>query len=101
MRNLLRVSEFVAAVWNVGATAQVKFKVLPFRVKIQGLALIGCASNDLVEGIVFESGDYLQGEDPRSLIGRRRRWCTVSFLEASLLEYLTSGVVLVVVVLLM
>ena len=27
----------------VGATSQVKFKVLPFRVKIQGLALIGCA----------------------------------------------------------
>ena len=27
----------------VGVTTQVKFKVLPFRVKIQGLALIGCA----------------------------------------------------------
>jgi hypothetical protein len=27
----------------VGATAQEKFRVLYFRVKIQGLALIGCA----------------------------------------------------------
>jgi hypothetical protein len=27
----------------VGATAQEKFRVLSFRVKIQGLALIGCA----------------------------------------------------------
>ena len=35
------------------------------------------------------------------MIGRRRCWCTVSFLEVSLLEYLTSGVVLVVVVVLL
>jgi hypothetical protein len=28
---------------KVGAAAQVKFKVLPFRVKIQGMALIDCA----------------------------------------------------------
>ena len=28
---------------QVGATTLVKFRVLPFRVKIQGLALIGCA----------------------------------------------------------
>ena len=35
------------------------------------------------------------------MIGRRRCWCTVSFLEVSLFEYLTSGVVFVVVVLLL
>ena len=80
---------------------QVKFRVLPFRVKIKSLALIGCAWQWPCWRHCFESGDYLQGEDPRSLIGQRRRWCTVSFLEASLLEYLTSGVVLVVVVLLL
>ncbi|XBI60566.1 hypothetical protein VPH35_041482 [Triticum aestivum] len=34
----------------------------------------------------FESGDYLQDENPRFTIGRRLRWCIVSFLEASLLE---------------
>ena len=28
---------------KVGATTQVKFRVLPFRVKTQGLALTGCA----------------------------------------------------------
>jgi hypothetical protein len=28
---------------QVGATAQEKFKVLSFRMKIQGLALIGCS----------------------------------------------------------
>jgi hypothetical protein len=27
---------------KVGAAAQVKFRILPFMVKIQGLALIGC-----------------------------------------------------------
>ena len=35
------------------------------------------------------------------MVGRQRRWCSVSFLETLLLEYLTSGVVLVVVVLLL
>jgi hypothetical protein len=36
----------------------------------------------------FDSGDYLQDENLRSLIGRRRRLCTVPFLEASFLESL-------------
>jgi hypothetical protein len=40
---------------KVGAAAQVKFGVIPFRVKIQGLALISVSSNDLVEGIVFRA----------------------------------------------
>jgi hypothetical protein len=40
---------------KVGAAARVKFGVIPFRVKIQGLALIGVSSNDLVEGIVFRA----------------------------------------------
>jgi hypothetical protein len=44
--------------------------------------------SDLVEGIAFVSDDFLQGENLRSMIGRRRRLCTVSFLEASLLEKL-------------
>jgi hypothetical protein len=56
--------------------------------------------NGLVGGIVFVSEDVLQGEDLRSMIGRRRRLCTVSFLEASLLEGWTSGAVLAVLVLL-
>jgi hypothetical protein len=39
-----------------GATAQEKFIVVSFRVKLQGMGLIGCAwqiSNILVEGIVL------------------------------------------------
>jgi hypothetical protein len=47
------------------------------------------------------SEDFLQGEDLRSMIERRRRLCTVSFLKASLLESWTSGVVLAVLVLLL
>ena len=43
MRNWLGVSGIVAAVCKRGATTQVKFKVLPFWMNIQGLALIGCA----------------------------------------------------------
>jgi hypothetical protein len=57
--------------------------------------------NGLVGGIVFVSEDFLQGEDLRSMIGRRRRLCTLFFLEASLLESWTSGVVLAVLVLLL
>jgi hypothetical protein len=38
---------------KVGAAAHVKFGDLPFRVKIQGLALIGVSNDDLVEGIVL------------------------------------------------
>jgi hypothetical protein len=34
------------------------------------------------------SEDFLQGENLRSMIGRRRRLCVVSFMEASLLEKL-------------
>jgi hypothetical protein len=33
---------------------------------------------------LFESGDYLQGENLRSLVGRRWCWSVVSFLEESL-----------------
>jgi hypothetical protein len=71
---------------QVGATTQEKLTVLPFRVKIQGLALIGCAWQWPCYRNCFESGDFLQGENLRSMIGRRRRLCTVFFLEASLLE---------------
>jgi hypothetical protein len=71
---------------KVGVVAQVKFIVLSFRVKIQGLALIGCASQWPYWRYCFESEDYLQGENIISLIGRRRRLCTVLFLKASLLE---------------
>jgi hypothetical protein len=38
---------------QVGATTHEKFKVLPFKVKIQGLALIGVPGNSLVESIVL------------------------------------------------
>jgi hypothetical protein len=37
------------------------------------------------------SEDFLQGENLRSIIGRRHRLCTVSLLEASLLEKLDFG----------
>jgi hypothetical protein len=42
-RNWLRDRCLWSNDMRVGATAQEKFKILPFRVKIQGLALIGCA----------------------------------------------------------
>jgi hypothetical protein len=35
--------------------------------------------------------DFLQGENPRSSIGRQERWCIVSFLEALLLDNLLCG----------
>ena len=41
-RNWLRDRCLWSSGMRVGATAQEKFKILPFRVKIQGLALIGC-----------------------------------------------------------
>jgi hypothetical protein len=44
--------------------------------------------NGLFEGIVLRARTFFQGENVRSMIGRRRRLCTVSFLEASLLEKL-------------
>jgi hypothetical protein len=49
----------------------------------------------------FESEVFLQGENLRSMIGRRQRLCTVTFLEASLLEKLNfwcylGGVTIVV-----
>jgi hypothetical protein len=73
---------------EVGAAAHVKFGVLPFKVKTQGLALTGCAWQCHCWRHCFESEDYLQGENLRSWIGRRQRWCTVPFLEASLLKSL-------------
>jgi hypothetical protein len=44
--------------------------------------------NDLVEGIIFVSENFLRGENLRSMIGRQRCLCIVSFLETSLLEKL-------------
>jgi hypothetical protein len=41
-------------------TAQEKFIVLPFGVKIQGLPLIGCAGNGLVEGIVLRARTFFR-----------------------------------------
>jgi hypothetical protein len=73
---------------KVGATTQVKFRVLPLRVETQGLALTGCAWQWPCWRHCFESGDYLQGENLRSFVGRWRCWCTVPFLETSLLESL-------------
>jgi hypothetical protein len=43
--------------------------------------------NNLAEGIVFMSEDFLQGENLKSMIGRWRL-CTVSFFEAMFLEKL-------------
>jgi hypothetical protein len=47
-----------------------EFIVLPFEVKIQGMVLIGCVWQGLVEPHWFVSGNFLQGESLRSMIGR-------------------------------
>jgi hypothetical protein len=47
--------------------------------------------NDLVEGIVFVSKDFLQDENLKSMIGQRQRLRTVFFLDALLLEKLNFG----------
>jgi hypothetical protein len=52
------------------------------------MALAGCTWKWPVEGIVFVSKDFLQGENLNSITGRRWRLCTVFLLEASLLEKL-------------
>jgi hypothetical protein len=78
--------------WNngmqVGETSQEKFKVLPCRVKIQGLVLIGCAWQWPCWWHCFVTEDFFQSENLRSMIERRCRLCVVSFLETSLLEKL-------------
>jgi hypothetical protein len=43
LRDLLSVPGSRSSSMEVGMATHVKFRVLPFRVKIQGLALIGCA----------------------------------------------------------
>jgi hypothetical protein len=71
-----------------GATSQERSKVLPCRVKIQGLALVDCTWQWPCWRHCFVSGDFLQGENLRSVIGRWRCVCTVSFLKALLLKKL-------------
>jgi hypothetical protein len=56
---------------QVEATAQEKSTVLSFRMKIQGLALIDCTWQLSCCRHCFESEDFLQGENLRSMIGRR------------------------------
>jgi hypothetical protein len=46
------------------------------------------SDNDLVEGIVFISGNFLRGENLRSMIMRRWCLCIVPFFETLLLEKL-------------
>jgi hypothetical protein len=45
---------------QVGAITQEKFTVLPFRMKIQGMALIVVPGNDLVTGIVLRSKTFFR-----------------------------------------
>jgi hypothetical protein len=45
---------------QIRVTAQEKFIVLSFRMKIQGLPLIGCAGNGLVEGIVLRARTFFR-----------------------------------------
>jgi hypothetical protein len=71
---------------QVGATAQEKSTVLSFRMKIQGLALIGYTWQLSCCRHCFESEDFLQGENLRSMIRRRQRLCIIPFLEVSFLE---------------
>jgi hypothetical protein len=44
----------------VGATAQEKFRVLSFRVKIQGLALLVVPDNALVEDIILRGRTFFK-----------------------------------------
>jgi hypothetical protein len=62
--------------------------VQPCRMKIQGLAFVSCAWQCYFWRHGFVSGDFLQSENLRSMTRWRRRLCTISFLEASLLEML-------------
>jgi hypothetical protein len=55
---------------QVGATTHEEFRVLPCRVKIQGLALIGCAWQWPCWRYYFVSEDFLQGKNLWSMIGR-------------------------------
>jgi hypothetical protein len=64
-----------------GATTQEEFRVLPCGVKIQGLTLIGCVWQWPCWRHCFVSEDFLQGENPWSMIERRWCLCTVFFLE--------------------
>jgi hypothetical protein len=81
----------------------VKLRVLPFRVKIQVLALIGCAWQWQCScwRHCFESKNYPQGKNLRSLIGRQWRLCTVPFWRCRFWRAWSLGVVLVVDVLLL
>jgi hypothetical protein len=73
---------------KVGAIAQVKFKSLPCRVKIQGLVLISCAWQWPRWRHCFLREDFFQGENLWSMIWYKQRLCTIFFLKASLLEKL-------------
>jgi hypothetical protein len=86
---------------KLGTIAHEKFNVLPCRVKIYDLALIGCVWQWPCWRHCFVSMYFLQGENLWSMVGRQRRLYTVSFLEDSLLEKLYSRVVLMVFVLLL
>jgi hypothetical protein len=101
IRGLTRVVRVFMAMWNwlgdswlgaaaskVGATAHEKFKVLPFGVKIQRLTLIGCAWQWPCWKHCFCEWGLSPRWNLRLMIGQWRCLCTVSFLEASLLEKL-------------
>jgi hypothetical protein len=84
-QNWLGDSWLEAAAPNMGATIQEKFKFLLFRMKIQGLALVGCVWQWPCSRHFFVSEDFLQGESLRSMIGWWWHFYTVFFLKALLL----------------
>jgi hypothetical protein len=88
IERLLDFSGFRCSSIKVGMAAQVKFRVLPFRVKIQNLSLIGCASQWPCWRHCFASGDYLQSENLKYVMRRQLCLCTVPFLKTSLLKSL-------------
>jgi hypothetical protein len=63
-------SRFHNSNMNVGAAAQVKFRVSPFKVKIQGLALIGCAWQWPCWRYYFERGGGLSSRRKPKIFDR-------------------------------
>jgi hypothetical protein len=101
-RNLLHDSWLIAATWLVGATVQEKFKVRPYRVKTQCLALIGCVWQLPCWRHCFVSVDFSPGWKPKIYDRATTVLVHCSFLRGvAFWRCWTFGAVLVVLVLLL
>jgi hypothetical protein len=68
----------------VGAITQEKFRVLPSRGENPRCGLNWlCLAMALFKALFLGATTFIQGENLRSMIERRRRLCAVFFLEAS------------------